>query len=117
MGHILDLGILQGSQKTIDQTYTEFGKAVFAIDDISLSYYRLSRDSESIRKSTAIKKDFCSGYGMSNPFEDFAECFNLYINHNALFKAYAKDNKMIKNKYNFIAGLFDGKYMRNGTST
>jgi hypothetical protein len=49
---------------------------------------------------------------MSDPFEDFAECFNLYLNHNALFKYFAQNNKdTLGKKYNFIATLFKGKYI------
>ena len=117
MGHILDLGVLQGTDSTTDKIYTEFGKPVFALDDISLKFYALSRDNETIRRSTAIKKDFCSGYGMSDPFEDFAECLNLYTNHNNLFKAFALNNKVMKKKFNFIAGLFAGKFLSKWTST
>jgi hypothetical protein len=65
----------------------------------------MSRDKENIRKATAKKKDFCSGYGMTDPFEDFAECFNLYLNHNILFREITKNNTILKKKYNFIAAL------------
>jgi hypothetical protein len=51
MGHIVDLGSLQGKSKTKHTNFTEFGKEVFAIDDPSLEYYKYSRQSESIRKS------------------------------------------------------------------
>jgi hypothetical protein len=53
---------------------------------------------------------------MSDPFEDFAECFNLYLNHNSLFKQIAKANKSLKKKYNFIARLFAGKYINDNKS-
>ena len=52
---------------------------------------------------------------MSDPFEDFAECFNLYINHNIFFRQVAKTDTVMKNKYNFIAGIFDGKYINSNT--
>ena len=84
---------------------------MFAINDLSLSFYRLSRDKETIRKAEAKKKDFCSGYGMSDPFEDFAECFNLYTNHNSFFRQAAKSDSILKKKYNFIANIFSGKYI------
>lgn len=88
---------------------------VFAIDDLSLIFYKLSRDKETIRKAEAKKKDFCSGYGMSDPFEDFAECFNLYVHHNSFFKTIAKNNTILKQKYNMIAALFDGKYLNTSS--
>lgn len=111
MGHVTDLGYIQGSSRKKDRSYTEFGQSVFAIDDISLTFYKFSRQNETIRKAEAKKKDFCSGYGMSDPFEDFSECFNLYLNHNILFREIAKSNSILKKKYNFIAALVDGKYI------
>lgn len=48
---------------------------------------------------------------MSDPFEDFAECFNLYLNHNTLFKQMARTNTILKEKYNSIANLFEGKFI------
>jgi len=66
----------------------------------------LSWQSEKIRKSDAVKDDFCSGYGMTDPFEDFAECHNLYLNHNAIFKKMAISNDNMRKKYNFMANLY-----------
>lgn len=111
MGHIADLGYIQWISIRKDKIFTEFNKVVFAIDDKSLSFYKLSRDKETIRKAAAKKKDFCSGYGMTDPFEDFSECFNLYINHNRLFKQLTQTNAILKKKYNFIANIFKGKYI------
>ncbi|MEI6426278.1 MAG: hypothetical protein WCO66_02885 [Candidatus Absconditabacteria bacterium] len=111
LGHIADLGFLQGDSETKDKTYTEFNKAVFAINDPSVFFYKLSRDNETIRKATAKKQNFCSVYGMSDPFEDFAECFNLYINHNKLFKFWAQKDPILGRKFNFLASMFKGKYI------
>ncbi|MBQ9553424.1 hypothetical protein IJU97_00180 [bacterium] len=95
----------------MDQNYTEFGKVKFAKDDPSLEYYKYSRKSEDIRNSSALKRDFCSEYGMSNPFEDFAECHNLYLNNRKLFKTMASESTTLKNKYNFFANLFDNEIL------
>jgi hypothetical protein len=43
---------------------------------------------------------------MYDPFEDFAECFNTYLNHNSFFKQIAKKNSSLEKKYNFIADFF-----------
>lgn len=114
-GHIVDLGVLNGISKIQNGNYTEFGKVKFTIDDPSLEYYKYSRISENIRSKTAKKKDFCSGYGMTNPFEDFAECHNLYLNNKQLFKTMARETPTMKNKYNFFANLFDNQVMQEGT--
>ena len=113
MGHITDLWYIQWSSSKKDKNFTEFGNVVFSMDDLSLVFYKISRDQESIRKAEAKKKDFCSGYGMSDPFEDFAECFNLYTNHNSFFRQIAKTNTVLKKKYNLIASIFDGQYINS----
>jgi len=111
MGHIIDLWYIQWTNIKKDNNFTEFGKIVFAINDPSIRFYTVSWESEKIRKAEAKKKDFCSGYGMTNPFEDFAECFNLYIHHNILFKEITKNNNQLTQKYNFIASILSGKYI------
>lgn len=109
--HVVDLWVIQWYSSEKDPNYTEFWNRVFSVDDPSLSYYSLSWESESVRKSTAEKEDFCSGYGMTDPFEDFAECHNMYLNHNDIFKQWAKVNDVMKQKYNFFANLYKWKYM------
>jgi len=115
IGHITDLGYIQWSASKKDKNFTEFGHVVFAINDLSLLFYKLSRNNETIRKSTTKKKDFCSWYGMSDPFEDFAECFNLYTNHNSFFRQIAKTNPILKKKYNHIANIFEGEYISSNS--
>lgn len=105
LGHIIDLGLLKWNSRKLDPDYTEFQKKVFAIDDPSLKYYQISRENEWLKKRNIQTKDFCSRYGSSDPFEDFAECFNLYINHNSYFKALSNSNAILQEKYNFIANL------------
>lgn len=112
-GHVVDLGALQGKSKYKNSDYTEFGKVKFSIDDPSLEYYRYSREAEEIRKNSALKKDFCSGYGMTNPFEDFAECHNLYLNNASLFRQMAKESSVMKNKYNYLANLFANQKLQD----
>ncbi len=109
--HVIDLGLIQWSSSIIHQRYTEFGKKVFAVDDPSIFFYQLTWESEQVRKSWVDKHDFCSGYWQTNPFEDMSECFNLYMDHNALFRHLAQSNDILKQKYNVIADFFWGKYL------
>ena len=111
MWHIVDLWMVRWYSLQKDYEYTEFWQVVFSSDDPSLSYYAISWDSESIRKAWSTVADFCSSYAMSDPFEDFAECHNLYLNHNAIFKVWAQNNIALKQKYNFFANLYGGKYL------
>lgn len=114
--HIFDLWYIQWKSKKKHWSFTEFDKEVFAIDDISLKFYNISRNSEKTRKKDSSKKDFCSWYWMYDPFEDFSECFNLFLNHNGFFKTAAQKNSILKSKYNFIAAIFDGNYIKDNKS-
>ena len=53
---------------------------------------------------------------MTDPFEDFAECFNLYLNHNKLFKFLAQKDTILGRKYNFLASMFKGNYINADTA-
>lgn len=116
-GHIIDLYSIKGLSSKKNKTFTEFGKSVFSIDDPSIEFYKISWTAEKIRKSKSKPEDFCSWYGMYDIFEDFAECNNLYLNHNAVFKMFAKSNIILKNKYNFVASIYDWEYLDNGNKS
>jgi len=111
MWHVVDLGVIRWFSNQKSTIYTEFNRSVFEIDDPSIDFYKLSWQSENIRNAVAIKEDFCSWYGMTDPFEDLAECHNLYLNHNTVFREWAKNNEIMKKKYNFLANLYGGIYL------
>ncbi len=111
IGHVIDLGSIHGISPEKHKLFTEFGNENFEVDDPSLSYYAISWVDEQTRKEDMEQTDFCSRYGMSNPFEDFAECHNLYLNYNNMFLFMAKHNQALKDKYNFMANLYGGKYL------
>ncbi len=109
LGHIIDLGVLNGNASQKDPTYTEFGNIERSIDDPSLKFYEISRENEDVRKASATYKDFVSGYAMKWIYEEFAECANLRFNHNELFKQLAQENHTIAKKYAFFNKIFNGK--------
>lgn len=111
MWHIVDLGMIQWMSLSKNIDYTEFGDVQFAADDWSIDFYALSWKDEYKRHALSVSSDFCSGYGMSNPFEDFAECFNLYLNHNTIFRTWAANNDSLEKKYNLFAALFGNSYL------
>jgi len=117
LGHIIDLWVIQWIKSQKNTYFTEFWRSVFAIDDPSFTYYSASRYAEDIRHIGSKKADFCSGYAMTNPFEDFAECFNLYMNHNTYFKTLAKTNDMLAQKYDTIDKILNGKYLFSNATT
>lgn len=114
-GHILDLYSINGLSSKKDKNFTEFNKSIFSIDDPSIEFYKISWNTEKIRKTKTKPEDFCSGYGMYDVFEDFAECNNLYLNHNDIFKLFANSNSVLKKKYNFIASIYNWKYLNKDT--
>lgn len=99
LGHTVDLQVLQWSQESFEEQFTEFGEPSFKKDDPSLAYYALSRESEWIKKNSSSIEDFCTIYGAKNPFEDFSECFNLYINHHDYFISLIETNSILTQKY------------------
>jgi hypothetical protein len=44
---------------------------------------------------------------MTDPFEDFAETFNMFVNHNAVFKKMAKESSILKEKYKFMSKILN----------
>lgn len=109
--HIVDLGVILWESKSLDDVFTEFGLKAFAIDDESLAFYNLSWSSENTRHKWATKEDFCSLYGMTNPFEDFAECVTAYKNNYLYFKILAQNDYVLKQKFQFIDKLYGGHYI------
>ncbi len=105
LGHIIDLWGIVGVSQQYDQKFTLWGKSIFGIDDSSLDFYRISRDSITTRKSDATYLDFIWWYAMSNPYEDFAECFNMYIRHNDVFRAMSQWSQKLQKKYNYIQSI------------
>jgi hypothetical protein len=109
--HIIDLWIIEGNSSIKDKRFTEFEEAVFSEDDKSIGYYALSWNSENNRKKESKKIDFCSIYGMTNPFEDFAECIQIYLNHHAYFINIKESSNILEKKYEFIKRLFWNQYI------
>jgi len=111
IGHIIDLWIIEWDSWFKDWTYTEFWKKSFAKNDKSLEFYKLSWNSEKIKNPYSYAKDFVSGYALTDPFEDFAETFNMYVNHNAVFIKMTKESNILKKKYNFINNIMNWNYL------
>lgn len=111
-GHLLDLGYINGNSKSLDTNFTEFGRKTFAIDDPSIDFYKISWDDEFTRSKNVGYKDFVSGYGMSDTFEDFSETLNFYLNHHDVFLAISNQSTRLQAKYNYMNNLFKGSYIR-----
>ncbi|MEK9132386.1 MAG: hypothetical protein AAB606_01605, partial [Patescibacteria group bacterium] len=71
-------------------------------DDKSSLFYKITWRSESVMRSNSSELDFVSLYGMTNPFEDFAETYTYYRLHGAEFRKLAKKNYKLWRKYKFM---------------
>lgn len=115
IGHIVDFTHLIGDPLTSkDTTFTEFGRAVFFVDDPSLVFYAYSRSDEYTRAQNTSYKDFVSGYGMTDPFEDLAESINFYMYYHHIFKRLSSQSNVLLLKYQFLEELFGGRYINDG---
>jgi hypothetical protein len=100
MGHIVDLGLLRSSSRVKSAFWTS-GTQVFA-NDPSLTFYKLSWSDYKTKHTSATRADFISGYAMSTPFEDFAECYLFYRLHGEKFRKISEDSTVLAAKYNFM---------------
>jgi hypothetical protein len=108
IGHVVDLGHLVGSETTIDTNFHDFGTPV-KLDDSSYDFYSISWiDNDTWRVSTS-NESFVSGYAATDPFEDFAESFMMYVLYPEVFVEMASNNWQLFRKYNFMKNtVFDG---------
>lgn len=70
--------------------------------DLSDDFYKISWDNVTVIKANSEKKDFVSGYAMTNQYEDFAETYTYYVLHNKDFQEKMKNSVVLKSKYNFF---------------
>ena len=110
--HIIDLGIRVGTSFVLDTVYTEFNQPAFAVDDPSLDFYKLSRQDERTRRPESSYRDFVSGYGLTDPFEDWAETLNMYLRHYDILKLLARDSSILTQKMEILTQLFDRQYIQ-----
>jgi hypothetical protein len=100
MGHIVDGSYLTGNSGEKSE-FIDLGKSVFSSDK-SVEYYELSWKNNSNWKTGVTENDFCSSYGGTDPYEDFAECYIYYILHGEEFEKSSGSNLVLKQKYEFM---------------
>ena len=114
IGHIVDTGKYQGNFLFGASGFRDGDTPVYN-DDPSKDFYALSFVDEKTLRADASPLDFVSGYGMSDPFEDFAESYNYYVLHGNEFRKLARSNHVLRQKYNFLkTRIFGGKEYVNG---
>jgi len=110
LGHSVDLLYFAANNSSSPSTFTDFGKPIYK-SDLSLGFYSLSWVNSETLRSTINRKDFVSGYAMSDPFEDFAESFLFYVRYGEIFRFLANnpENFILKQKYIFLRDtVFNG---------
>ena len=103
-GHIYDLHreVSQGNKSQFyDGSYRLFE------EDPSVTYYEFSWASNALR--VAELPSFASSYGTSDPFEDFAEAFALYVLQGQTFRQWANEDSVMSQKYAYLNEVFFGR--------
>jgi len=109
MGHVVDTGLYTGDIWKGESAYKD-GHIPIYNNDLSIRFYRISWDDENTLKKGAKEMDFVSRYGMTDPFEDFAETYNYYILHGSEFRLLKEYNRSLERKYLFMKYyIFEGK--------
>ncbi len=99
------------------------GDQIVYADSIIPSYFSLSWNAPGTLKRGARTEDFCSVYGKTDPHEDIAECFVLYLTNYDAMQAQAKDNPVLAAKLAWMEThlptplhtVIRGKHVWNGT--
>lgn len=110
LGHVTDLGFLTDPLKRNERSPFHYpnGKSVEQYDP-SLRFYMISWNDEKNKHHTSPDY-FISTYGMTNPFEEFAESYNFFVLHRENFRERAEENEIMNRKYNFLKSrVFQGQ--------
>lgn len=81
--------------------------------DPSESFYNISWQDKTTKKSSETMASFVSWYAATNQYEDFAESLTFYIFHNDEFMERALKNDSLRQKYLFISNFVftDGEFL------
>ncbi|MDO8468978.1 MAG: hypothetical protein Q7S29_04445 [Candidatus Peribacter sp.] len=101
LGHVFDLGCLQGSPLAGNSIFKDGNEPIFR-NDASLSFYRISWTDSAHQRAGAKAEDFASGYAASDPFEDLAESTIYYVLHNGEFTQRAMTNTSLATKLKWL---------------
>jgi len=111
IAHSVDLTYFKGSTESGKSVFKDLDGMVYN-DDPSLEFYEISWIDTETMKYGLSKTSFVSGYAMSNPYEDFAESFLMYVKYGEMFRYLISEpsNIELRKKYNFIKyEIFKGR--------
>ncbi|PCI24231.1 hypothetical protein COB57_05260 [Candidatus Peregrinibacteria bacterium] len=105
LGHVVDLGYLTAHTKKEDSGFRD-GKNIIYISDKSLDFYNLCWNNSTDSNNECDELDFVSQYAASDPFEDFAESYLLFLENNKTFLTMTEESNVLKAKYDFLTEIF-----------
>lgn len=101
LGHVFDLGCLEGSPGAGTSVFRDGDEPIFR-DDASVSFYRISWADSGHQRAGALPEDFVSGYAASDPFEDLAESVIYYVLQHESFTQRAAQNRTLATKLKWL---------------
>jgi len=108
LGHLVDLSVLSGDRGRLSN-FKDDGKTI-RLSDPSVGFYEISWETSTKRKKDADRRDFVSGYAMTNVFEDFAESYLFYRLHGDKFRRIMSQSEALRKKYDFLKEkVFNGE--------
>ncbi len=114
MGHVVDTGLFLGSNDAFPSNFSDGKTQVFS-NDPSVSFYSISWKSNQEQHQGSTKRDFVSGYAMSDPFEDFAESYVFYVLSGRTFRTMLPSSPKLEQKYKFLQEIvFQGREFDTG---
>ncbi len=117
MGHVVDTGLYTGNSLYGKSGFMDGSLPIYN-NDLSLRFYKISWLDDKTLRSGAKESNFVSRYGMTDPFEDFAETYNFYILHGKQFKEMAEFDRTLMRKYLFMKYyIFKGREYDNDPYT
>ncbi len=115
MGHVIDTGLLEGMKPSGASRFLDGDRIIYS-DDPSVSFYQLSWKNNLDRKSGSTRDDFVSGYSMTDPFEDFAESYVMYVLHGKQFRSMLTSSSILDEKYQYLKNqVFAGQEYDTGS--
>lgn len=101
LAHIVDLSGIRSERYREKSAFVD-GNAIIYADDKSVEFYEISWKGNTSWQPGITLDDFVTGYAATDPFEDFAESFLLYIKNGNLFREIAKQSPALQKKYDFL---------------
>ncbi|MEK7219026.1 MAG: hypothetical protein AAB728_06210 [Patescibacteria group bacterium] len=101
LGHVNDLGCLEGTPKSGASAFRDGNEVIFN-DDPSVVFYSISWASATERKKGGRDEDFVSGYARADAFEDAAETIAFTVLHREEFKRRAQGNPVLSQKLAWV---------------